>query len=238
MQKILSILLFSVFALQINAQCPFEKGDCRGECRRFVDKNGDGFCDLGFVTETLSIVEPDLYGPSEPEKQTSRLEQIDPDERMAEDLVGIGGYELAIDVSDSPVLVSDTTLAEPEVLGEPEMLEEEEFQNKQAPKKGYDLLLITLLTVGLYMLSVLFVKFKNINKVTHRKIWNVVLLVSFLVSGILGLVLIVQINYNIAMPLFLDFLVLHVEFGIVMAVVSIIHILLHLNYYLDMFVRK
>ncbi len=114
-----------------------------------------------------------------------------------------------------------------------------ETQVKPKPKhKPFDFWSVSFITIGLYLFTMLLVKTQKIKKITHRKIWNLILLISFLVSGILGLVLVVQINYGIGMSAFRDFLYLHVEFGIVMAIIAIIHAFWHLSYYITLFAKN
>lgn len=83
----------------------------------------------------------------------------------------------------------------------------------------------------LYIISIFLVKFKKITLFNQRRFWNFVLLVTFLVSGILGLILAVSIDQKINLPWYLSFLNLHVKFGIAMSLVSIFHLIWHLPYY-------
>ena len=47
------IVLFSLLCLSVSimqAQCPFGgKENCKGECGRFIDENGDGYCDSSII---------------------------------------------------------------------------------------------------------------------------------------------------------------------------------------------
>ena len=83
----------------------------------------------------------------------------------------------------------------------------------------------------LYIISIFLVKFKKITLFNQRRFWNFVLLVTFLVSGILGLVLAISLDQKINLPWYLQFLNLHVKFGIAMSLVSIFHLIWHLPYY-------
>ena len=71
----------------------------------------------------------------------------------------------------------------------------------------------------------------RIKRITHRKIWNSILLITFLMSCLLGFLLVIQINYDVLKSLYLLNLKIHVEFGIAMTLVAIIHILWHLTYF-------
>jgi len=96
---------------------------------------------------------------------------------------------------------------------------------------SYNFITILIITVLLYFLSFYLVKKNKIKLLTHRKIWNIVLLFSFLISGLIGLILVILIDYNIYISWYSKILWTHVEFGIVMAIISIFHIIWHFNYY-------
>ncbi len=97
-----------------------------------------------------------------------------------------------------------------------------------------------LLPVGLgvllsYFFSHLLLWLGVISKKNHRKFWNVILLLTFLVTAILGLLLAIQINYKLEWKVLDTFLNWHVNFGIAMSLVAIVHFLWHLDYYLRLF---
>lgn len=96
---------------------------------------------------------------------------------------------------------------------------------------SYNSILILIITVLLYFVSFYLVKKNKIKLLTHRKIWNIVLLFSFLISGIMGLVLAILIDYNIYPFWYSKILRAHVKLGIIMAIVSMFHIVWHINYY-------
>ncbi|MBN2520053.1 MAG: hypothetical protein JXB17_06090 [Bacteroidales bacterium] len=99
----------------------------------------------------------------------------------------------------------------------------------------YPLFPISITTILFYLLSYYLSK-QNILKVkTHRKIWNIILLITFLVTALIGLTLVIKINYKLEIPFYEKLLSWHVEFGIGMALVAIFHLLWHLKYYLDLF---
>lgn len=103
---------------------------------------------------------------------------------------------------------------------------------------NYHFLLIFLITFIAYFFSLFLVKSKIISLIIHRRIWNIILLISFLFSGILGLVLSFSIDQKLTISWYLSFLWLHVEFGIVMALVSIFHTLWHLPYFTNLVKKK
>jgi len=82
-----------------------------------------------------------------------------------------------------------------------------------------------------YFLTYTLSKKKKIKIFQHRKIWNVILLVTFLISGIFGIILAILISYGIKLNFYSDLLFWHVEFGIAMAIISIFHIAWHWKYF-------
>ena len=103
---------------------------------------------------------------------------------------------------------------------------------------NYHFLLIFFITFFTYFLSIFLVKSKIINLLIHRRLWNIILLVSFLITGIIGLILAFSIDQKISLSWYLPFLWFHVEFGIVMALVSIFHLLWHLPYFTSLLKKK
>ncbi|HNZ84525.1 MAG TPA: hypothetical protein PKZ29_01480 [Candidatus Woesebacteria bacterium] len=103
---------------------------------------------------------------------------------------------------------------------------------------SYNFFLLFGLTAGLYLISAFLVKFKKLSPVTQRRFWNLVLLISFLVSGLTGLFFAFAIDQNRHLPNYLTGLWLHVEFGIVMATIAIFHALWHLPYFRGIFPTK
>lgn len=98
-------------------------------------------------------------------------------------------------------------------------------------KRTYNFFPLTSFLVLGYLGSLWLVRKKIVNLFWQRFFWNLVLLVSFLISAILGIFLVIKINFG--RVIFPDFnsLYWHVELGIVMTVVSIFHIFWHLPYF-------
>jgi len=97
--------------------------------------------------------------------------------------------------------------------------------------QSYYFIPILLITFICYFFSIFLIKSKKITLVQHRRFWNFVLLITFLVSGVLGLFLAFSIDQKLSLGWYLPFMWYHVEFGIVMALVSLIHILWHIPYF-------
>lgn len=99
-------------------------------------------------------------------------------------------------------------------------------------KSPYNFLIIAVIAIIVYLLSsVLSRKGKIYSPITHKKIWNLLLLISFLGVGISGIFLVLRVEFGIDLSWFPKMLFWHVETGIVMALISIFHIIWHWRYF-------
>lgn len=96
---------------------------------------------------------------------------------------------------------------------------------------SYHSVLVLLVVLLSYGATYFLYKNGKISLMIHRKIWNVVLLISFLISCFFGVLLAILLDLHITISWYLDFLWIHVELGIIMSVVAIFHAVWHLNYY-------
>jgi hypothetical protein len=101
----------------------------------------------------------------------------------------------------------------------------------------YFIPILTILSL-FYAITYGLSKKRKITLAQHRKIWNMVLLITFLVSGIFGLTLAITISSSIRLSFYATLLFWHVEFGIAMAIISIFHIGWHWKYYKKMIMGK
>lgn len=213
------MLFLMPFTLQ--AQCPFgEKVNCTGECGRFFDENGDSFCDNGLVQKEETITET----------ITTQVEEVEPKQEVKKQ-------------EEKPVIQQEIKLEEPIITTQTQteqiIVEKTEIQpEKKKTKKPYNIILITSIVLLAYLLTFILVKAGKLKKLSHRKIWNVILLITFLVSCLLGFLLALQINYGFCMDWFRSFLKWHVEFGIAMTLIAVIHIVWHYKYYTTMISKK
>lgn len=97
----------------------------------------------------------------------------------------------------------------------------------------------TLITLSLlYSLSYFFYRNRYYSIQFHRKIWNILLAFSFLLTALAGLFLALQINYKWDIPFVSTILKWHVEFGIGLAATGLIHFVWHLAYFSNIFKKK
>lgn len=101
----------------------------------------------------------------------------------------------------------------------------------------YSISPIALGLLVIYAASFALYKTKRIKVSTHRRIWNVLLLGSFLIVAGFGLTMAIRREYALLFSVPFNLIFWHVEAGVVMAVVSIFHLSWHLTYYRDLFKR-
>ncbi len=96
--------------------------------------------------------------------------------------------------------------------------------------RTYHVLEIGAVLSVLYLITYLASQNGKITYANHKKLWNWMLLGTFMVAAILGLIMAIILNYGWVLP-FADSMYIHVEFGIAMAFISIFHVLWHWKYY-------
>jgi hypothetical protein len=228
------IFLFLIFNSSDSiAQCPFQIKDCKGKCPRFTDLNHDSFCDYTIIAQKIvsdTIIIKDTHSPlthfntknrshindslkhnglptvSKPSKKYFTLNKY-PDASSDQHVTQIQKQLANISSQKKPAYAPAVTLY-----------------------NRYSLLLISGLSIGLYIISFMLAKLKVIEIRIHRKIWNILLTTTFLVTAFLGLLMVIQLNYSIQVKWFKPLLTWHVSFGIGMALISIFHFLWHWSY--------
>ncbi len=96
---------------------------------------------------------------------------------------------------------------------------------------AYPLFPVTVITILAYFTTWLFSKWDIFTVKSHRKFWNYLLLISFLISGLLGMLSVVKVNYKLQIPIYDTLMQWHVAFGIAMVIISFFHLSWHLKYY-------
>ncbi|MCD4770720.1 MAG: hypothetical protein K8R35_11205, partial [Bacteroidales bacterium] len=74
-----------------------------------------------------------------------------------------------------------------------------------------------------------------ISSAAHRSFWNIVLLITFVLTATAGIFLALHINYKWDIEGVEKLITWHVEFGIGMSFTAIFHLSWHLRYYLELF---
>ncbi|MGC9367030.1 MAG: hypothetical protein ACP5FK_08325 [bacterium] len=104
-------------------------------------------------------------------------------------------------------------------------------------KSKYHLIPITIILTCLYLISRLLCKKSILSSSAHKKIWNFLLFIFFIICSLSSIFLIVQINFQLVLNLPFNLLFIHVESGIAMMIISIFHITWH-GSYIKKFLKK
>lgn len=114
-------------------------------------------------------------------------------------------------------------------------VQKENNQREQKTGKEYNLGIISFILLLAYGISSWLVKAKKIKLTAHRKIWNVFLALSFLLTALSGILLVLRVSYGIDLKFPLETLFWHVETGIVFILIAVFHFAWHLPYYRNLF---
>jgi hypothetical protein len=100
---------------------------------------------------------------------------------------------------------------------------------------NYNILLITLILLIFYIITYLLYDNKNIEKRVYKRIWNLILVSSFLFTGISGILLSTLSDFNINRDFNFNLIFWHVEFGIIFAITIVFHIHIHFKIIINSF---
>jgi hypothetical protein len=244
-----------------------------GACRRYVDTDGDGICDLSqsnpddstttttlAVTTTTSGEPPTGDCPLGPCAGCGACFSIgvtadaNSSDASLATLAAAGGGAAVAEASDSPLTTSTTppssdtnTVASGETAASAGADSSDSgtatsaavpaaaLVAEQTAESGFIThYLISPIALGFFLIygvSFFLYRTKRIRIATHRKIWNILLLGTFLITGIFGLILTIQLDYPLPFNIPIDLLFWHVEAGIAMSLISLFHLGWHFNYY-------
>jgi spermidine synthase len=95
----------------------------------------------------------------------------------------------------------------------------------------YHIIPIGILLLVAYLGSLLSVRMQLVDQSRHRRLWNVILLLFFISSALLGLFMAIKVNYKLKIPWIDPVTQWHVDMGIGLAIVAVFHLTWHLGYY-------
>jgi hypothetical protein len=120
----------------------------------------------------------------------------------------------------------------------PKITQESKIKPKLINTQYYFLLILIISTILYFLSSFLSRKGKIYSPIIHKKIWNILLLVFFLGVGISGILFVLRLEFGMNLSWFPKMLFWHVETGIIMAIISIFHIIWHWKYFKSYFSNK
>jgi len=130
-----------------------------------------------------------------------------------------------------PTIVSNTINAAP-------LAKSSDSLPKSRSLPDYNFLEIFFITLLIYFSGKFLARKLKIDICQERKFWNTLLLISFIGSAGTGMILVFIRDFEWFKSINFNFLFWHVEFSIVMALLSVIHTLWHLKYYLSIFSKR
>jgi hypothetical protein len=246
-----------VFAEEVDCPFGFINDPAPGSCARYIDMDANSLCDLSEVpTETNVMIDikkdiaylseaelkektvkevAEVYGIETSAYRAALSEFLDKDVKGGDSLLDLhdnDGLCSGVAANIALGLKNQGTNVRHDIEQEPSLPSE----NQVLPR--YRILPISVTLLFLYLITYILVLQKKMKVLTMRRIWNVVLLFSFLISVLLGVLLIIRINWGIIISLPFNMLYWHVEAGTVMAVVTIFHLTWYWRFYTCMLKRK
>lgn len=88
----------------------------------------------------------------------------------------------------------------------------------------YDFIIVSILLLLAYFGSYTLYHKNFINKAVHIRLWNILILFTFLVSAGTGFTLLGLVEYGLALPVSQVFLYWHIKLGIAMFWIALFHI--------------
>ncbi len=226
------LLIFSSLSYP---QCYKHKVNCSYGCGRHVDSNNDGYCDYTeFTADILQRLQEkvdSINNLSKPKPDTVVTIVEKNNDKCIDKQKAFKKSDVKNNNVDSINVKVETDSTEKSFLNQDTDKNPNVDKKSLNSSKPYDLILISLATILLYSITFLLANFSFIKKITHRKIWNILLLLTFLVSCLFGFFLVIQINYNFVMDWYSTVLYWHVQIGIAMTLISVFHIWWHLKYF-------
>lgn len=197
--------------------CPYGRtGYCPGRCGHFIDSEGNGNCDLIQTTtqSTTSNVATSDSDSSIDSPNSVSQGNVNVDSSSAQDLKDVSA------VAD----VNTRTIHNSGIFGD----------NIVDSTNYHTIPWSILIIAGYFFTHFLFSK-GILNQRKHRRIWNLLVTVGYMGTGITGILLILLVNLSIKTILNPSITYLHVELSILMVIGTLIHIHLYKKPFKNMF---
>jgi hypothetical protein len=212
------LVSFSSISIYAWDNCPFglEDDPYPGECKRYIDTDGDGICDH-----------------SQPAPEDRNIYISLNEENVKENLSDINNSEYSEGIEEKVtggVFITEAASTETTVSDSPSP------ERKSLP--DYNFLEIFFVVLLIYFGGKFLARKLEISSCKEKKFWNVFLLISFVGSAGTGMILVFIRDYDWFRSINFNFLFWHVEFSIIMTLLGIFHALWHLKYYLSIFKKK
>ena len=224
MKKLILITILCLLPLMTfgETNCPKGLTECDSPCGRFIDEDDDGNCD--YIQSNLKAENSVKKAEAEPSNQkltvnTSSRAALAQNKARKKEIPTQKKQNIKSPISSQKTVkpAKKTPL------------------KKTYKKRAYRLFPIAVSLLLLYILTIILYKKKIIKPRTHFKFWNFALLLTFLISALLGILLVIMINYGIRLKLPFNIMLWHTEAGIAMFMISLFHIHWHWRYIKNIF---
>ena len=215
-----------------------------GACRRYVDTNDDGICDLSQSAPTQTTSNSEALNKEQQavagttSATTAASGEPPAGDCPLGDCASCGAcLSIGASISDSTVLVdSSDDNASAAALALAAISDSGDGSSGGSSGGSsiftqYNVSPIAIVFFLVYGISFVLHKTKRIRLAAHRKVWNVLLAATFLITGIFGLILTIQLDYELPFTIPFNLLFWHVEAGVAMTLISLFHMSWHFNYY-------
>jgi hypothetical protein len=109
--------------------------------------------------------------------------------------------------------------------------------NNEDIKMVYDILIPVITVLLGYLITFTVYKTGLIRKSLYMNIWNMILLITIVISGLAGFVLLILLDMGVSISISPQLLYWHVEFGMTVAVVAIFHFHIYRKSFKSMFIN-
>ncbi|MFA6923888.1 MAG: hypothetical protein WC223_06505 [Bacteroidales bacterium] len=229
------ITTFLLFTLHSFSQCPNNIKNCKGQCGLYIDVNKDGYCDKAVIENNPDAIikknENEVYKL----KQNKKTNVTSEKSKIECSFLKNKSYEEKIN-TDTTVdkIKSKNEASEKNIVtknNSATAISEENGVKPPAATSPYHFIGISVSLIFLYVVSLLLVRKKKVKKTTHTKIWNSFLLMAFLFPGLIGIFLVLKINYGFHVSFLRQLYVFHVDCAVGFAVIAIIHVWKHRKFF-------
>jgi hypothetical protein len=250
MKKEFTLFILSMFILSfISAELSCPNGQVNdtypGDCALYTDTNQDKICDYSQEIVNTQIPAEDLMDlitgkdlKTKTVQEAADLYQIN-SQLLAQKLSETIGN--TVRTTDSFQLLHDNYGLSPDSAKEIFVAlrmgtQIGKIEAKENTKEYY-MWQTTIVLVALYLLSLYLVKKGKLSLVKNRKIWNMLLLISGIITAFTSIFLLLRLNYGITISFPLNMITVHVLAGYVMLLIAIFHTLWHIPYYKSYFTK-
>jgi hypothetical protein len=188
-----------------------------GQCPRYVDLDGNGICDLSQTTTTTADDTSTTSTTSDDTSTTDGATSTDT------------GHGNGANADGALVNQTDANSTVPQ--DSPSL----DSGNLDGDATNYQVLPVTLIIIGSYLVTYFLFKKGILNRTKHRRIWNLLVTLGYIGSGGTGIILAVLINLGIRTALNPSLTFWHVELSVLMVVATLIHLHIYRKPFKNMF---